>query len=177
MIPSFDDQIRWGLALPYFLAAALLQATIGPMFSLLGGHPDLVLIVVAGWAVVRSPEEAMIAGPAAAILAGLLAAGPIGTPVLALLTPIGLALILRSGGATPRLPSLCAVACLSSGAAIGLDLTAQFLSGARDFTFSGLLPVTLGAMILNVLLAAAIYRPLCIGRKRKLVRRTHLSLS
>lgn len=177
MIPSFDDQIHWGLALPFFLAAALLQPTIAPMLSLFGGHPDLVLILAAGWAVVRSPEEAMIAGPPAAILAGLLAAGPIGTPVLTLLVPIGLALLLRSGGATPRLPSLCAVAAVSSLAAIGLDLTVQFLGGARDFIFTGLVPVTLGAMLLNILFAAAIYRPLCIGRKRKLVRRTRLSLS
>lgn len=177
MIPSFDDQIRWGLALPFFLAAALVQPTLVPMISLFGGHPDIVLILGAGWAVVRSPEEAMIAGPPAAVLAGLLSAGPIGTPVLALIAPIGLALLLRSGGATPRLPSLCAVAALSTVAAMGLDLTVQFLSGARDFIFSGLVPVTLGAMVLNVLLAAAIYRPLCIGRKRKLVRRARLSLS
>jgi len=88
-----------------------------------------------------------------------------------------MALLLRGGGATPRLPSLCLVAGLASAAAIGLDLTIQFLSGARDFMFAGLVPVTLGSLVLNVLLAAAIYRPLCIGRKRKLVRRARLSLS
>ncbi len=177
MIPSFDDQINWGFALPFFLAAALLQATIGPMLSIFGGHLDILLVLVAGWAVVRSPEEAMIAGPPAALLTGLLAASPIGTPILALIAPIGLALLLRSGGATPRLPSLCAVAAIGSATAIGLDLAIQFVSGARDFIFSGLVPVTLGATLLNVLLAAALYRPLCIGRKRKLVRRTRLSLS
>jgi cell shape-determining protein MreD len=177
MIPSFDDQIRWGLALPFFLVAAFAQATVGPMVGLFGGHPDLVLVIAAGWAVLRSPEEAMIAGPPAAIIAGLLGAGPIGTPVLALIAPIGLALLLRSGGATPRLPSLCAAVAIGSVVTLGLDLTVQFLSGARDFIFTGLLTVTLGAALLNVLFAAAIYRPLCIGRKRKLVRRTRLSLS
>jgi rod shape-determining protein MreD len=177
MIPSFENQVHWGLALPFFLAAALIQPAVSPTISLFGGHPDFVLMLVAGWALVRSPEEAMVAGPPAAILAGLLSAGPIGTPLLALLLPIGLALLLRSGGANPRLPSLCAVACVTSIFAVGLDLTVQFLSGERDFIFTGLATVTLGATVLNLALALAMYPLLCIGRKRKLVRRARLSLS
>jgi cell shape-determining protein MreD len=177
MIPSFDDQVKWGLALPFFLVAALFQAALGPSISLFGGHADLLLMVIAGWAVVRSAEEAMVAGPPAALLAGLLGAGPIGTPLLALMAPIGLALTLRGGGATPRLPSLGAVAVVSGVAAILLDLTVQFLGGERQFHFTGLGSILIGATILNVIFAAAIYRPLCIGRHRKLVRRARLSLS
>jgi cell shape-determining protein MreD len=177
MIPSFENQVHWGLALPFFLAAALIQPALAPTISLFGGHPDIVLMLITGWALVRSPEEAMVAGPPAAILSGLLSAGPIGTPLLALLVPIGLALLLRSGGANPKLLSLCAVACVASVFAIGLDLTVQFLSGERDFIFAGLGAVTLGATILNLAIAVAMYPLLCIGRKRKLVRRARLSLS
>jgi rod shape-determining protein MreD len=177
MIPSFENQVRWGLALPFFLIAALIQPALAPTLSLFGGHPDFVLVLIAAWALVRSPEEAMVAGPPAAILSGLLSAGPIGTPLLALMLPIGLALLLRSGGANPRLPSLCAVVCATSILAVGLDLTVQFLEGERDFIFTGLAAVTLGAMILNLVIAVAIYPLLCIGRQRKLVRRTRLSLS
>jgi rod shape-determining protein MreD len=177
MIPSFENQVHWGLALPFFLAAAVIQPVFAPTISLLGGHPDFVLMLIAGWALVRSPEEAMVAGPPAAILAGLLSAGPIGTPVLALLVPIGLALLLRSGGGTPRLPSLCAVAAATSIVAVGLDLTVQFLSGERDFMFTGIWAVTIGSTILNLLIAVAMYPLLRIGRKRKLVQRARLSLS
>jgi hypothetical protein len=66
---------------------------------------------------------------------------------------------------------------VSSIAAVMLDLTVQFLGGERQFHFTGLGSILIGATILNVLLVAAIYRPLCIGRHRKLVRRARLSLS
>jgi hypothetical protein len=177
VIPSFDDQVRWGFALAVFLIAALVQGVVAPAFHLFGGHGDIVLVVVASWALLRSAEEAMVAGPPAAILAGLLAAGPVGTPVLALITPIALALTLRSGGAMPKLPSLAMVLAASSVAAILVDLVVQFLGGGRNFGFGGLLPTVIGATILNVLIGAILYRFLCIGRKRKLVRRTRLSLS
>jgi cell shape-determining protein MreD len=177
VIPSFDDQVQWGVALPIFLMAALLQQAIAPAFQLFGGHANLLLVVVAGWALIRSAEEAMIAGPPAALLAGLLGAGPIGTPLLALIAPIAMALTLRSGGAMPKLPSLCGVLCLSSVTAIVVDLIVEFLSGGRSFDFAGFIPIVAGATLLNLVIGLILYRFLCIGRKRKLVRRTRLSLS
>jgi rod shape-determining protein MreD len=177
VIPSFDDQINWGLALCIFVVAALLQIALGPMLALSGGHADLLLVVVAGWALLRSPEEAMIAGPPAALLVGLLEAGPIGIPILTLILPIGMALMLRSGGAIPKLPSLVLVVGVSSLVGVLVDLIVQFLSGARGFDFGGFVPVLLGAAALNIVLCVLSYRPLCIGRKRKLVRRTRLTLS
>jgi hypothetical protein len=177
VIPSFDDQVHWGVALPVMLLAVLLQAAVAPSLSLLGGRIDLLLIVAAGWALVRSPQEAMIAAPPAALLSGLLGAGPIGTPILALLTPIGAALWLRSGGAGPRLPSVIAVVAISTGVAVTLELAVEFLSGARGFDLSGFSLVLVGATVLNVLGAALMYLPLRLGRPRKLTRRTRLSLS
>jgi hypothetical protein len=177
MIPSFDDQVKWGLALPILLVAALLQLALAPILGVLGGHGDLFLVLVAGWALIRSPEEVMIAGPPSALLAGLLGAGPIGVPILALMVPIGMAMLLRAGGAMPRLPSLVATVALSSAAAVMLDLVVQFLSGARSLDLAGFGTVLAGATALNVFLATVIYWPLRVGRQRKLVRRTHLSLS
>lgn len=177
MIPSFDDQIQWGLALTVFLLAALLHLALVPVVTLFGGHADIFLVVVTTWALVRSPEEAMLAGPPAALLVGLLGAGPIGTPILALMPPVGLAILLRNGGALPRLPSVGAVMAAVSVAAPMLELVVQFLGGARSFDFAGLASVFTGAILLNVLLAAMIYWPMKIGRKRKLVRRARLSLS
>jgi hypothetical protein len=177
MIPSFDDQIHWRLALPFMLLAALLQIALAPTLSLLGGHADLLLVVAAGWALVRSPQEAMLAAPPAALLEGLLGAGPIGTPILILLVPISIALWLRSGGAVPRLPSVMTVIAISSIAALVLDLVIQFLGGARGFDLAGFGGVLIGATVLNVLIAALLYWPLKIARPHKLARKARLSLS
>jgi rod shape-determining protein MreD len=177
MIPSFDDQVRWGLALPFFLAAALFQAAFIPSFEIFGARADFVLIVATSWAVIRSPEEAMVAAPPAALLAGLLGAGPIGVPLLALLTPMALALGIRSGNPNPRLPSLCLAVAISTVAALATELIVQFLTGGHTIQLTGIGPVIFGATLLNTLLAAAMYYPLCIGRKRKLARRARLSLS
>ncbi len=177
MIPSFDDQIHWGVALPFMLLAALLQAALAPSLSLLGGHVDLLLVIAAGWALVRSPQEAMIAAPPAALLEGLLGAGPIGTPILALLAPVSVALWLRSGGAVPRLPTVMTVVVVSTLLSVVLDLMVQFLGGARGFDLAGLGLVLVGATVLNAAIAALLYWPLKIARPHKLTRRTRLSLS
>jgi cell shape-determining protein MreD len=177
MIPSFDEQVRWGLALPFFLATALLQAAFIPGFGMFGARADFVLIMATSWAVVRSPEEAMIAAPPAALIAGLLGAGPIGVPLLALITPMALALGIRDGNPNPRLPSLCLAMAISTVAALAEELTVQFLTGGHTIQLTGIGSVLIGATLLNTLLAAALYGPLCIGRKRKLARRARLSLS
>lgn len=177
MIPTFDDQARWGLALPFFLAAALLQAALIPGPGLLGAHADFVLVLATGWAVVRSCEEVMLVAPPAALLVGLLGAGPLGAPLLGLLPPIALALGVRDRNPNPRLLSVCIVMMLSTAAAVGLELTIRFLSGEQRLDLAGLGPVLIGEILLNTLLVTVIYRPLCVGRKRRLARRTHLSLS
>lgn len=177
MIPSFDDQVHWGVPLAVMLAAVMLQAALAPSLSILGGRADLLLVAAAAWSLVRSPQEVMIAAPPAALLEGLLGPGPIGTPILALLAPISVALWLRSGGAVPRFPSVIAVVAVSTCIAFALDLGIQFLGGARAFDLSGLGPVLVGATALNVVCAACIYWPLKIGRPRKLARRARLSLS
>ncbi len=177
MIPSFDDQLHWGVTLAVMLTAVMLQLALAPSLSLLGGHADLLLVAAAAWSLVRSPQEVMIAAPPAAVLEGLLGAGPIGTPVLTLLAPVAIALWLRGGGAVPRFPSVIAVVAVSTCVALALDFGVQFLGGARGFDLAGLGPVLIGATVLNVLCAALLYWPLKIGRPRKLARRARLSLS
>lgn len=177
MIPSFDEQVRWGLALPFFIAAALLESALFPLPGLLGARADLLLTLAASWAVVRSCEEVMIAAPPAALLVGLLGTGPIGVPLLAMLSPVGLALALRHRNPNPKLASVCTVVALSTVIAIAVELVVRFLGGEQRFNLAGIGTVLAGETIANTLLAAVAYRLLCIGRKRKLARRTRLSLS
>ena len=118
-----------------------------------------------------------MAAPPAALLSGLLGAGPIGVPLLSLLTPVALALAIRDANPNPRLPSLCLAMAISTVAALATELVVQFLAGGRTIQLSGIGSVLIGATVVNTLFAAAIYWPLCLGRKRKLVRRARLSLS
>ncbi|MFQ6020075.1 MAG: rod shape-determining protein MreD, partial [Dehalococcoidia bacterium] len=84
----------------YFLAAtaAFLMAVIYvaalPYWRILGVTPDLVLIFVACWAMLRGQREAMLVVPVAAVLRDLATSYPVGTSLLAL-APIVLLTTLR----------------------------------------------------------------------------------
>lgn len=177
MLPSFEDKVHWARALPFFLAAVLLQDAIGPATWLLGARFDLLLVLTLSWALVRSCEEAMVAALPAALLFGILGTGPIGASLLGLMPPIAIALGMRNNNPTPRLPTVCAAMALSTVAALGIELIVRFLSGEQTINISGLWTVLAGETILNIGVATILYRPLCIGRTRSLVRRTGLSLS
>jgi rod shape-determining protein MreD len=82
-----------------FLAIALLQATIMPHLAIWGVFPDLPLIVVASWGLLRGPREGLTWGFVAGIAVDIFAAAPFGTATLSL-TLIGL---LSGLGATSAL--------------------------------------------------------------------------
>ena len=177
MIPGFEDKVHWARALPFFLGAVLLQNTVAPAPWLLGARFDLLLVLTLGWALVRSCEEAMVAALPAALLTGMLGTAPIGAPILELLPPIALALAIRNGNPNPRLLAVCVAMAVSSFVALGIELILRFLNGEQAINIAGLVTVVAGETVLNVLVAAVFYKPLCIGRTRTLVRRTGLSLS
>jgi rod shape-determining protein MreD len=177
LIPTFEDKVHWGLALPFFVAAVLIQAALAPTTWLLGARLDLLLVMTVSWALIRSCEEAMVASLPAALLLGLLGTGPIGVSLLALMPPIGLSLVVRSGNPNPRLLALCLATAVCTVAALAVEIIVRFLGGEQNINLSGLWAVLLGETILNTLVAALLYWPLSIGRTRKLVRRTGLSLS
>ncbi|MGI8550733.1 MAG: rod shape-determining protein MreD [Dehalococcoidia bacterium] len=162
---------------PLFVFAVLLQCAVIPGSGLFGARPDLLLVLVCAWAIVRSREEAMLAAPPAALLAGLLRAGPIGLPLLALIGPIGGAMLqrnLRGGGFFFR---LMLVVLLSTVWSSGLDLVVSFLSGQHTMYLAGIGSFGMGAIMLNLLLATVLYWPFRLARKRTIARATGLSLS
>ena len=66
------------------VAAAVLQTTLGPLVGVLGAAPDLVLILVVCWALVKGSTEGLLLGVLGGLLLGLLSAAPLGMHALVL---------------------------------------------------------------------------------------------
>ena len=64
--------MRWGILILGLLGLVLLQTSAVPAFEMLGVAPNILLVVLCCWAVVRTPTEAMVLIPMAGIAIGLL---------------------------------------------------------------------------------------------------------
>ncbi|MBN1955373.1 MAG: rod shape-determining protein MreD [Anaerolineae bacterium] len=73
------------VVLPLLTLVVLLQSTVLAPISILGGRPDLVLLVVVGWAFIRGPEEGVVWAFISGLLLDLFSGGPLGGVTLALL--------------------------------------------------------------------------------------------
>ena len=71
------------LAAPLLLAAALVQAAVMPSFPVLGAYPNLVLVLVVCWTVVRGQREGMVVVPIGGLCLGLVSSQPVGVALLA----------------------------------------------------------------------------------------------
>lgn len=72
------------ISLPILALAAALQASIGPLFSILGGRPDLVFLLVISWALNAPLGQGVVWAFVGGILQDLLSAAPTGTSVIGL---------------------------------------------------------------------------------------------
>jgi rod shape-determining protein MreD len=66
------------------VATTVLQVSVLPAFSILGVHPNLLLVLIAAWIAVRGQREAFILVPLAGLALGLLDSYPLGLTILAL---------------------------------------------------------------------------------------------
>jgi rod shape-determining protein MreD len=67
------------LSLPVLALAAILQVTVIPRVSVLGGRPDLVLLIVLSWTLNGSLEEGVVWAFVGGLCTDLLSAAPLGT--------------------------------------------------------------------------------------------------
>ncbi len=75
--------MRYYLAVPLLLAAALMQSSVLSSFPVLGVYPNLVLVLVVCWTVVRGQNEGMVVVPLGGLCLGLLSSQPVGVALLA----------------------------------------------------------------------------------------------
>ena len=71
------------------LLLALVEAAVLPMFRVSGLQPNLVLVLLVAWLMLRGPKEAFVLLAIAGICLGLVDGAPMGTALLAL-APIAL---------------------------------------------------------------------------------------
>jgi rod shape-determining protein MreD len=67
------------LSLPILALAAVLQVTVTARLNILGGRPDLVLLIVMAWTLNATLEEGVIWAFVGGICTDLLSAAPLGT--------------------------------------------------------------------------------------------------
>ena len=73
------------LAVPMLTLIALLQNAWLSRINLFGSRPDLMLLVVLGWTIVRGVNEGVVWAFVGGLMIDLLSGGPLGATILALL--------------------------------------------------------------------------------------------
>jgi rod shape-determining protein MreD len=131
-----------------------------PYVKVLGVAPDLVLIFVACWAMIRGQREAMLIVPVAGLLRDLTTSDPVGTSVLAL-SPIVLLAVVRELRPLESdfLPALAVVATASLAYAV-ISMTVLTAVGEDVPWGTALLRVALPSILVNPLFAVIVYPPM-----------------
>ena len=141
-------------------AMALVYTAALPYWRILGVTPDLVLVFVACWAMLRGQAEAMVVVPLAGTLRDLMTSDPLGTSVLAL-APIVLLATLREFKVveTEFVPTLLVV--VVGSVAYGIIALAVLAATGQAVPWSeALVRAVLPAAIVNALFTPIIYLPL-----------------
>jgi rod shape-determining protein MreD len=73
------------LVIPFLVAVALLQTTVMPHLAIRGVFPDLTLLVVVNWGLLRGTREGMIWGFIAGFAVDLFSGAPFGAATLSLM--------------------------------------------------------------------------------------------
>jgi rod shape-determining protein MreD len=140
--------------------AVVLTISLTPYVKVLGVTPDLLLIFVACWAMIRGRAEALLIVPMGGLLRDLATSDPVGTSTLALMPVVFLASLrdLRPVE-SDFLPAVAVVATASFAYAI-VSMVVLTAVGDDVPWWTAMLRVTLPAMVVNPLFAVIIYAPM-----------------
>lgn len=72
------------VGIPLLLFVALIEAAVLPMFRIAGLQPNLMLVLLVAWLMVRSANEAFVLIPIGGFLLGLVDGAPMGTALIAM---------------------------------------------------------------------------------------------
>lgn len=94
------------LTIAILFSLALLQSTVMPRITVLGVHPDLVLVAVTSWSLLRGSGEGLLWALVGGVVIDLFSGAPFGVHTLALLavsfvSGLGQQTIFRSDWLTP----------------------------------------------------------------------------
>ena len=140
------------LVIPLLAAVAILQATVLPHLAIWGVFPDLPLLVVIGWSLVRGKREGLIWGFIAGVTVDLLSGAPFGAatlPMMAvgLLAGMGQATVFGAHAALPMLAMFLATLVYDL-----LFLSIVYISGQDVMWLDAFMRIILPSAALNALL-------------------------
>jgi rod shape-determining protein MreD len=149
--------VSTALGLIAIAVAALAQASVMPSFSIFGVQPNLVLVLLVAWLIVRPRREGLLLVPAAGLMVGLLDGQPLGLAMLAL-APLVLLAELRDMRLVES-DLLPAVVIAGAGTLVyeGIVLLTLAVTGEQLDWLASVLDVLVPAAIANVLLVLPIY--------------------
>lgn len=149
--------MRYYIAVPLMLFVVLVQTASLPMFSVFGTHPNLVLILLASWAVVRGQEEALVLIPLAGLSLGLLDSHPLGLHLLAFV-PLALLLLVHDLRLVEaHFLMALAIVLAATLAYEGVFLVVLRLTGETLDWWGNISRVVIPAAIANTLLTPPVY--------------------
>lgn len=159
---------------PLLLAVALLQSTVMPYLKVFGVMPNLMLLAVVAWTLLRGPGEGIVWGFLGGIFVDLLSRAPLGLSALALvfvsyLSSFAEQTLYRNHPALPLIVVLIVTPIYDIAVLVLLRLTGQ----AVDWLVS-LLYFTLPATVIHVVLMLAVYHGLAWLHRATLRREVHL---
>jgi rod shape-determining protein MreD len=153
------------LTIPLLTVVALLQGVLFSRVSLWGARPDLMLLIVMLWAMVRSVDEGLVWGFIGGLLVDLLSGGPLGGSSLALLAAAFLAGQPWGRGLSSSVMRLLLLA-FAGALAYYLVLLIALTAGHTVAWGFSLWRVALPSTVLNVALAPFV-RPVLAWLERK----------
>ncbi len=149
--------MKYVFATLLLLLIALVQTSVLPAFPIFGASPNLVLVLLVCWTIVRGRQEAMVVIPVGGLCLSLLGSQPVGVALLAA-TPVLLLSELQALRLTPNnLLLALAVVFLSSLIYQAILLAALRLEGDTVGWLSALTRVVLPTSIIDVLFTPPLY--------------------
>ena len=159
-LPPRREDVSLYLSLPILIAVAITQTVLLSRVDIGGGRPDLMLLVVLVWTFVHSVEHGAVWALVGGIALDLLSGGPLGAEMLALVAVAALAGRPWGLGIGSQVVRLMLVAPLAIAAYhLVLLLILLWAGHTIDWEYS-LLRVALPSVLLNVVLAPLVLRPL-----------------
>lgn len=76
--------MSYWVGLPLLILAALIEVSVLPLFRVYGLQPNLLLVLLVVWLIVRGANEAFILAPIAGVVLGLVDGAPVGTALIGL---------------------------------------------------------------------------------------------
>lgn len=145
------------LVVPLLLTVALLQATALPALEILGVKPELMLLMVLAWSLLRGVEEGLVWAFVGGLALDLFSGGPVGASALALLVVSFLSGLAR--GSVTRTSFMLPIGVALTGTLLYQTLfllVIQFTRGTVPWIDS-LFRMTLPSLAVNALLMPVIF--------------------